>query len=597
MDCAMSLNSSLLLALTFACGFTTLLAEEPHRSPVDVTLAPDGSWLVSVNQTSNTASLIRTRDGLLLDEAPVGERPVYGALHPDGDRVLVSNSHSGDVTILEVAGEKLQRAGRFHVGYEPHGVAISPDGKEAYVAQWAADRVAVIDLAKGEVVARIEVGRRPRYLALSPDGSRLAVGVSGDRGVSVVDPRARKLVYQQGFGGLNIGHLQTSRDGRYAYFPWMNYRDNPITPGNIRLGWVLASRVARVRLDEDSRREALSLDPPGMAVADPHGLALTGDEERMVVSSSGTHELLVYRLPDLPMQDYGSPDHIPEELLQDKDRFFRIPVGGRPLGLRIAADNRTVYVANYLEDAVQVVDLEKRALIRTIHLGGPREPSLARRGEAIFYDAQRSLDQWYSCHSCHDHGGSNDKAMDTRNDGDLPFTFKTVLPLYHLRQTPPWTWHGWQEDYDEAMRKSLTSTMLGPAPTDDDVAALAAFLDTLQPPPSPFRNADGSLSDAAERGKLVFQSEKAGCANCHNGPYFTDGQVHDVGLNAPGDRYQGFNTPSLLAVYRKTHLLHDGRATSLEEVLVGPHNPKRVTRQGELSQQELEDLIAYLKSL
>src|SRR5690606_32469007 len=98
-------------------------------------------------------------------------------------------------------------------------------------------------------------------------------GVSGDRGVSVVDPIAREMIYQQGFGGLNIGHVQTTRDGKYAYFPWMNYRDNPITPGNIRLGWVLASRVARIRLDEETRREALSLDPPGKAVADPHGLA------------------------------------------------------------------------------------------------------------------------------------------------------------------------------------------------------------------------------------------------------------------------------------------------------------------------------------
>lgn len=572
--------------------------QEPHRSPVDLVLAPDDSWLVSVNQTSNSASLVRVRDGRVLDETAVGERPAHAALHPDGKRILISGSYSGDVTILEVAGEKLNVCSQVKVGFEPYGVAISPDGREAYVALWAADCVAVIDLEQQSVTARIDVGRRPRFLALSPDGSRLAVGVSGDRGVSVVAPLARKMLYQQGFGGLNIGHLHASRDGRYAYFPWMNYRDNPITPGNIRLGWVLASRIARVRLDdEETRREAMSLDPPGEAVADPHGVALTSDEERLVVSSSGTHELLVYRLPDLPLESYGSPDHIPEEVLKDQDRFFRIPVGGRPLGLQIGGDDRMVYVANYLEDAVQVVDLEGRTMVRSIPLGGPAVVSLARRGEAIFYDAQRSLDQWYSCHSCHDHGGSNDKPMDTRNDGNLPFTFKTVLPLYNLRHTSPWTWHGWQTDYEAAMRKSLTDTMLGPPPTDEDVRALTAFLDTLQSPPNPFRHDNGSLAEAAQRGKLIFESDKAGCANCHNGPYFTDGEIHDVGLNAPGDRYQGFNTPSLLSVYRKTHLLHDGRSTTLREVLTGPHNPQRVTGQGELTDEELEDLIAYLKSL
>ena len=94
---------------------------------------------------------------------------------------------------------------------------------------------------------------------------------------------------------------------------------------------------------------------------------------------------------------------------------------------------------------MQVVDLAERKVVRTIPLGGPAEPSLARRGEAIFYDARRSLDQWYSCHTCHYEGGTNSVTTDTTNDG-TPFTFKTVLPLHHLHETGPWTWHGWQTD-------------------------------------------------------------------------------------------------------------------------------------------------------
>ena len=133
------------------------------------------------------------------------------------------------------------------------------------------------------VTDRIAVGRWPRHLALSPDGSRLAVGTSGDRGVTVVDTKERKELYREQFMGLNIGHLAASKDGKHVYFPWMVYRHNPITPGNIRLGWVLASRVARLRLDGPARREAMSLDPQGQAIADVHGLALTSDESRLVV--------------------------------------------------------------------------------------------------------------------------------------------------------------------------------------------------------------------------------------------------------------------------------------------------------------------------
>jgi cytochrome c peroxidase len=306
--------------------------------------------------------------------------------------------------------------------------------------------------------------------------------------------------------------------------------------------------------------------------------------------------LLVFRNTDLPYQDRGSTDHIDQALLKDSERFWRLEVGGRPMGLRIGSDDRTVYVANYLDNSVQVCDLQERRLVRTIALGGPAEPSLARNGEAIFYDARRSLDQWYSCHSCHDGGGSNSVVVDTLNDGSTN-TFKTITPLWNLDATGPWTWHGWQKDLNAAMRKSLADTMLGPQPKDDDVAALLAYFKSLQPPANPHRQADGSLTGAAQRGRSIFESAKAGCTTCHAGEQFTDGEIHDVGLNGRGDAYRGYNTPSLVGVYQKVKLLHDGRAESLHQVLTADHAPEKVAGEGKLSDEELSDLIEYLKSL
>jgi cytochrome c peroxidase len=125
---------------------------------------------------------------------------------------------------------------------------------------------------------------------------------------------------------------------------------------------------------------------------------------------------------------------------------------------------------------------------------------------------------------------------------------------------------------------------------------VAAFLETLATPPNPHREA-GRLSAAAARGEKVFQSEKAGCANCHPAPHFTDGKTHDVGLGARDDAYRGYNPPSLRSVYDRAIFLHDGRSRNLEDVLKGPHNPSRVTGLGELSADEMQDLLAYLRSL
>jgi len=568
------------------------------RSPVDLALSPDGRWLVTANQVANTISLIDTDSGELVGELACGDYPVDIAFTPDGRQILLTAQWQGTLQSFEIAEGKLVHTGDLNLGFDPAGIAITSDSKRAYVGQVANAKVAEVDLEKLSIVRRIESGQWPRYLTLSPDGTRLAVGNGGDSDISVIDTASGETLYEEPLAnGTNLGQMRTSADGKYAYFTWMVYRTNPITTGNIRRGWVLGSRIGRVRLDGASYREAITLDVPGRAVADPHDLVISEDQEWLVASASGTHELLIYKLAEMPFIAQGGPgDLIDRKLQYSRDLFDRMSLGGRPMGLRMAKDNRTLYVANYLLNAVQVVDLQTRTIKSEIGLGGPREKTLARKGMEIFYDGQRSLDQWYSCHSCHQEGGTNARPMDTWNDG-TEMSLKTVLPLHDVVNTFPWTWHGWQRNMTEAMEKSITSTMQGEAPTAEDKQALIAYLGTLKPPPNPFRQADGSLTAAANRGKKIFFSAKAGCADCHNGPRFTDGQIHDVGLGSDKDAYEGYNTPSLVGVYRKVRLLHSGRARDLERVVSDLHSPGRVNGEGELSETETADLIEYLKSL
>jgi DNA-binding beta-propeller fold protein YncE len=568
----------------------------PDRSVVDFVFTKDGRHIIAANQHADTLSLVDIESGRMLSEAPCGRRPVAVALSPDGRRVYVTSSYSGDVTAFEVAGDGLHHSASLHLGFEPQGIAIAPDGKRAYVALASDSAVAVLALDSFKNVARVEVGRWPRSLSLTPDGNRLAVGVDGDGGVAVVDTNSLRRLYLEDFVGLNLGQMQASPDGKYVYFPWMNYRHRPITASNIRQGWVLASRIARVRLDRQVRREAIALDRQGQAVADPCGIALSADGQWLYCAASGSQELLVYRTAGLPWQDYGGPgDHVDSKLVADPNRFYRIPLGGRPMTIRIGPDGRLVYVANYLLNAIQVFDPQARAVVRTISLGGPTEQSLVRKGEAIFYDGRRSLDQWYSCHSCHYNGYTNAVTMDTLNDGRFG-NYKVVLSLRNVAHTGPWTWHGWQTDLAAGVRKSMVDTMLGPKPTDQDVEALTAFLGTLAPPPNPYRDKT-ELQMQARRGEAVYQSQKAGCARCHSGPYYTDGKVHDVGTGETGDVYKGYNPPSLIGIYDRPSFLHDGRAKTLEELLKGPHNPDLLNSRGSLTKEELDDLIAYLKTL
>ena len=485
----------------------------PHidRSPADLVLSPDGRWLATVNETANSVSLISTRDHRIVDEVSCGQHPVDIEFCPDSQTLVVSSAWSGEVTILKITDSRLGYVATIKTGFQPCGLAVTPDGDRAFVGLVATAQVAEIDLHSHEVIYRMDVGNWPRYLTLSHDGSRLAVGCGGDGRIYVIDTSTRKVLYDELLAnGINLGHMISSADDTYTYFTWMVYRTNPINVGNLRRGWLLASRIGRVRLDGPEYREAISLDVPGRAVADPHGIVVSRDGRRLVASASGTHELLVYRLQDLPFVGAGGPgDLIDRQLQNDSDRFHRIEVGGRPMGLRIADDNQTVYVANYLRNSVQVVNLISRRITKEIQLGGPEKLSMARQGMKIFYDGQRSLDQWYSCHSCHQNGGINSRPMDTMNDG-TEMTLKTVLPLYNVTHTRPWTWHGWQDDLESAVHKSLTSTMLGKTPNEQDTLALLNYLKTLKTAPNPFRKSDGSLTDSALRGQQIFESRKAG---------------------------------------------------------------------------------------
>jgi cytochrome c peroxidase len=214
----------------------------------------------------------------------------------------------------------------------------------------------------------------------------------------------------------------------------------------------------------------------------------------------------------------------------------------------------------------------------------------------IFYDGQRSLDQWYSCQSCHLDGGSNARPMDTWNDGTA-LSVKTVLPLHQVAKTAPWTWHGWQTELDDSIQNSFTDTMQGKEADAQDVRALRTYIESLPLPPNPFLASDGGLTPPAEVGRKLFESSESACATCHSGPTFSDGLNHDVGLGSDSDKYPTYNTPTLLGTYRKVRYLHDGRAKSLETLLTDHHSPERVSGTAPLTEDQVQSLIAYLKSL
>jgi cytochrome c peroxidase len=106
----------------------------------------------------------------------------------------------------------------------------------------------------------------------------------------------------------------------------------------------------------------------------------------------------------------------------------------------------------------------------------------------------------------------------------------------------------------------------------------------------------GKLSEAARRGEEVFS--RAGCAECHPPPLFTDLHQYDVGTRRGFDRpADKFDTPALVELWRTAPFLHDGSAATVRDVLTTRNPRDRHGKTSDLTKQEVEDLCAYLLSL
>jgi cytochrome c peroxidase len=101
-----------------------------------------------------------------------------------------------------------------------------------------------------------------------------------------------------------------------------------------------------------------------------------------------------------------------------------------------------------------------------------------------------------------------------------------------------------------------------------------------------------ALTAAARRGKALFRG-KAGCAECHPAPLYTNLKTLDPGLGAG----VAYDVPSLIEVWRTAPYLHRGYALTLRETITDFNPLQQRGRTRDLAPAELDDLLEFLRSL
>lgn len=194
------------------------LAVSPNGGFIYVVCEFGQTWRVDANDITAAPVMVADEGGGAFDIAVNATQQVYvGGFHAGNVRIVGDNVRSGALTssgtaiALSSDGNTAyvgDTGGRFYVfdltsatwniplatyaiGGDIRGIAITPDGRQAYATDRNGDVVRVVDLSDGRVIYTIPVGSGPQRVAISADGLTAVVTNNASDTVSIIAIPAR----------------------------------------------------------------------------------------------------------------------------------------------------------------------------------------------------------------------------------------------------------------------------------------------------------------------------------------------------------------------------------------------------------------------
>jgi YVTN family beta-propeller protein len=605
------------------------------------------TYIYTANLDVHTVTIYNVEKQKVDAEIPVGKEPSQLVLSPDEKYLYVSCLYDHQVDIISLERKKVVDS--IQTGIEPYGVMTSQDGKKLFVSNFRSGNLQVFNLKDKKLVKEVPLGDRPRSITITSKGDKLYIPLYLEAKICVVDLKnydVVKTIQLQNSPDLldrkksqgipnTLEQLVIAPDGKTAWIPHLLTNvDTPIHfqetifPAVSVIDTVNDQELIEQRKELFEEMNVLDSKNETMIVSNPYDVAFSKDGSKAYVVMSGSEDLVVFDL-----KRGGNATQI-----------LRRMKGNNPRGIVVNDEGTTAYVHNAMSHDLSIIDLggsspyarvkqttEPISLIKKDPLS-----ELVREGKTIFYSANSDEfatditgNNWMSCASCHSNGEINGLTLMTpkgqRNVPSNVLTTKTGLFM----------WDGSRDDFTDYIH-TVQGEMGGmmdfdpSAPLPPEVKhmydAMFAFLDqpdSFPVPKSPYRNDDGSLSNKAKAGELLFNG-KGNCLSCHGGEFLTDSTLavnaegalttdrveflHNIGTankwdqDSDGDargayknpRKKGsYDTPTLRGVWATAPYLHDGSAKTIEEAIIKHKNNSIPT----LSDEEIQSIAEYVRSL
>ncbi|HEY4394237.1 MAG TPA: hypothetical protein VGP64_09255, partial [Polyangia bacterium] len=332
------------------------------------------------------------------------------------------------------------------------GLAVSPDGKVAYVASPPLRGVAVLALTDGRILQTLPTGISPRALRVVPRGiwpggrgPFLAVSNFIDHAVTLhpvdADGRLAPPVQTIRTAAPVLDLVPTA--GGVPHLWLFTHEDRPVSRargpvegldgGAIRLS--MRADLPAGRLVDDpgqGHRPFVNLSDRDEPAVEPDAATTAGGT--LAVVGAGSDNLLLAR---------GDDDELGDAIT--------IPVGANPSAVAALPDGRLV-TADRLSDTLTFVSTDGPAGVEaTLVVGAPARPSPAERGELLFYSRALVRNNvatgplsLYTCAACHDDGHIDGRLHPAKQNK----FFSTTLTCRGIGTTAPYLRLGNQTTVD-----------------------------------------------------------------------------------------------------------------------------------------------------
>ena len=588
---------------------------ERYLSPIEMVLSPDGRQLYVVCQGSNELRVVDLESGKVVSTVPLGRAPRGLTMSPDSAQIYVTNSTDDTVSVIDAATMRVTRT--LATGFEPAGVVADRAGETLYVANRLSGDISVINVKTGQEIKRLLAGRGASYLALSPDGKFVygthiypklgAFRKQPNSEITVIDTASQTVVERKRLHNVaGVFHVAFSADGKLGVTTQLRPK-NLIPLAHVEHGWVFGNSLTLFGEDVGGTVQ-VPIDELDRYYSLPWGVIITPDKSKMFVTTAASESVTVIDVPKLLNYVRARREPFVNDLSASANYVTaRIPVGHNPRGVLLSKDAKRLYVANRLDDNIAVIDTAANRVVSTIDLGGPKTINPLRRGERIFFTADYAFQGHFGCSNCHLDATIDGLEWDLEPDG-FGKDIVDNRSLEDLSGTEPFKWNGGNPDLPTECGPRVEKYFFrSQSYGDHELTDLVTFVYSLPYRPNRYRLPNSELSPAQERGKAIFErtTYKNGkpipqanqCGYCHSGPKFTNRQQLDVGTGKPTDRSPLVDVPHLPNVAYSAPYLHDGSAQSLEEIWT-VYNPKdQHGVSNDLTKDELNDLIEYLKTL